>query len=166
MSLRSDHPHSPAARPARLNLLLSCGSWRSDSAVKQLPQLLEPMGVHAIRVNCGREAEQVITSTPIHIAVVDMAIPLTDTESTEPCGPRILQLLRRITPNPPTVLVRPAQAESRASSRSLSQALKEGAFAVVDRPLHMESMLDIMHRILKRHYKDTWPTDGQSPTNN
>lgn len=154
-------PEKANGRPAaRLNLLLSYGGWREGSAVDQLPQLLSPLGIHSIRVHSGEEAAEIINSTSIHIAVVDLAIPLhrrrEDKSPEVPSGPRVLQLLRRLEEPPPTVVVRPPQA-TRESARTLSDALREGAFAVLDRPLQLETMLEVMRRVLRRYYSDHWP---------
>lgn len=146
----------------RLNLLLSYGGWDESSFAEQLPPLLDPMGISCVRVECGDEAAEVIQNMPVHIAVVDLEIPLHKAEDRTgpptPAGPRVLQMLRRLTEPPPTVVVRPPQPVTRESVRSLSQALREGAFAVLDRPVQLESMLEVMRRVLRRYYRDTWPT--------
>jgi len=46
---------------------------------------------------------------------------------------------------------------ARESARSLSAALREGAFAVLDRPIDLEMILEVMRRILRKHYADVWP---------
>ena len=154
---------APAEVPAgaRLNLLLSYGGWREGTAVDQLPHLLTPLGIHSIRVHSGEEAAEVISNTSIHIAVVDLAIPLhrrrEEKTPDNPSGPRVLQLLRRLEEPPPTVVVRPPQAAARESARTLSDALRAGAFAVHDRPVNLEVMLEVMRRVLRRHYADHWP---------
>lgn len=167
MMLQPDQPEWMARRPddvedasgSRLNLLLSCGSWRDHTAVDQLPRLLDPMGIHSIRVESGEEAAQVIQVAAIHIAVVDLSIPFRRAAA-DPvaCGHRILQLLRHLDEPPPTVVVRPSSPSKRDRDRSLSRALREGAFAVLDRPVELESMLEVLRRILTRHFSDTWPT--------
>jgi CheY-like chemotaxis protein len=172
MILRRDQSDSTGDSPLpdsreqgvhRLNLLLSYGGWRQENAIDQLPRLLTPMGISAIRVNSGEEAAEIIQTTPVHIAVVDLAIPLhrrddsTTTRSDTPGGSRILQLLRRMPQPPPTVVVRPPQSAARESTRTLSEALREGAFAVLDRPINLETMLEVMRRILRRCYADNWP---------
>jgi DNA-binding response OmpR family regulator len=158
MMVRQDEP---AARrresPTRLNLLLSCGQGQEDPAVEQLPRLLAPMGIHAIRTTTGEGAAEVITRNPIHIAVVDLTIPLVPTAPLKASGPRVLQLLRRLEQPPPTVVIRPRQPVARDSARGLAAALREGAFAVLDRPIHLEIMLEVLRRILRRHYADVWP---------
>jgi hypothetical protein len=35
--------------------------------------------------------------------------------------------------------------------------LREGAFAVLDQPVNLESMLEVLRRIVRRHYSDAWP---------
>ena len=146
---------------SRLNLLLSYGGWREHAAVKQLPRLLEPMGIRALEADTGEEATSLIEHQPVHIAVVDLEIPLNATANRqEPAGPRILQLLRRLDQPPPTIVIRPRQASNRQDARQLTASLREGAFAVIDRPLQLETILDTLRRVLRRHYQDTWPALG------
>ncbi len=159
-------------KPGRLNLLLSYAGWQDQNWANQLPCLLEPLGISSIRVNSGAEAAQVISQHPIHIAVVDLRLPLE--EATSPRGAeddlmpqedateggmRILQLLRRLDSPPPTVVVRPPadRQHQRMHQRTLNQALREGAFAVMDVPVPMEQLLETMRRILKRYYQNMWP---------
>jgi DNA-binding response OmpR family regulator len=158
MMVRHDQPEA-RSRPtgSRLNLLLSLGRGEEGPAMQQLPRLLAPMGIRSIRVTTGEGAARVIGDYPIHIAVVDVMIPLLATASSKAGGARILQLLRRLEQPPPTVVIRPRQPVARDSARGLAAALREGAFAVVDRPIHLETMLEVMRRILRRHYEDVWP---------
>ena len=155
--------HHPGRENPRLNLLLSLAAWRQGTALDQLPSLLAPLGIQSIKTTSGEEAAEVIQRFTVHIAVVDLAIPLeresestTKPPSTE-AGPRLLQLLRRLEAPPPTVVVRPPQPESRQSARGLREALSEGAFAVLDQPVNLESLLEVLRRILRRHYADGWP---------
>ncbi|MBC7835143.1 MAG: hypothetical protein H7Y88_08580 [Phycisphaerales bacterium] len=164
------HPANPApactprALPGgRLNLLLSCASWR-DSWADRIPQLLEPMGVSSLRARSAREAERTIRSVPVHIAIVDLGIPLDQDAGSSPAsppaeeaGPRILELLRRLECPPPTVVVKGPRT-TRDNTRSLSVALRCDAFAVVDRAAaDLELMLEVLRRVLRRHYQDRWP---------
>jgi DNA-binding response OmpR family regulator len=173
MMLRGDHPDLPPADAAkcgkegsRLNLLLSYGGWRAESFADQLPRLLTPLGINSIRVDTGEEAERVIRTYAVHIAVVDLAIPLRKSDDVPRAAPtllteggsRMLQLLRRLESPPPMVVIRPPAASARESVRSLLESLREGAFAVLDRPVDLENMLEVMRRILRRHYADCWPT--------
>ena len=72
-------------------------------------------------------------------------------------GARVLQILRRLEQPPPTVVVRPPQPSAREAVRGLQNMLQEGAFAVIDRPFPVESMLELLRRILQRHYANVWP---------
>ncbi len=152
----------------RLNLLLTCGSWRKDTMVRQLPRLLEPFGIRSLRAETGEEALQMIDEQDIHIAIVDLSIPLKSGEGIKrPGGERVLQLLRRMTPQPPTIVIRPRQSTARENARSLARSLQEGAFTVVDRPAMLETLLDALHRAMKRHYAGRWPaTTRWNPTTN
>jgi DNA-binding NtrC family response regulator len=142
---------------SRLNLLLSAAERRQDTILDQLPCLLAPMGIQIIRVGSGTGAARVISDRPIHIAVVDMLVPLGDDPASGAGGARVLQLLRRLDQPPPTVVIRPRQAVARESARGLAAALREGAFAVLDQPIHLEALLQVMRRIIHRHYADVWP---------
>ncbi len=155
-------PTTPQIPPQeRLNLLLTCGSWRDDSPIRQLPQLLGPFGIRSLTANNGEEAVRMIENSDIHIAIVDLAIPLSEgVTSSKPGGERVLQLLRRLQPHPPTIVIRPRQASVRENARSLARSLQEGAFTVVDRPAVLETLLDALHRVLRRHYANRWPLQG------
>lgn len=149
-------------------MLLSCGSWRKgESWADHLPRLLEPMGVLTVRVHSGREATRALAAgQPFHIAVVDLALPIEGAPApaapdAEEGGPRILQLLARLEAPPPTIVVKRALTQ-RDDARQLAEALRLGAFAVVDRPVNMELMLEIFRRVLHRHYHDRWPGGGPS----
>jgi CheY-like chemotaxis protein len=158
----------------RLNLLLShAPAARHEAATFHLlPPLLSPMGIRTIEVESGEDAAEAIRTQPIHIAVIDFAVPLARHQPAPPSAPavaagggpgapggaRVLQLLRRLQQPPPTVIVRPPQHSFREHARSLSDALREGAFAVLDRPVNIEMMLEVMRRILHRHYAGHWPS--------
>lgn len=150
----------------RLNLLLSDASRPDQSWADRLPPLLAPMGVRTVRAHSGREASEVIRATPIHMAVVDLALPL-DTGSAEDGGLRLLELLQRTESRPPTIVIRRART-AREASRESMRALLADAFAVVDRPSHhrdVELLLEVLRRVLARHYRGQWPgaNPGASP---
>lgn len=164
LDLASD-PGSPPGRSSRgqssqpsgrLNLLLSYGGWRHTSWADQLPTLLEPLGVRAWRATSGSQAANIIKEVPVHIALVDLSLPITEeAASPEEGGERLLQLLARLPKPPPTVVVR--RRTSREGDRVLATALSAGVFAVVDRPVHLETVLETMRRVLSRHYAGRWP---------
>ena len=143
----------PAKKPLRL--MLSYGGWEQENFAEQLPRLLQPQGIDCLRVDSANEATDLLGTSPVHIAVVDLRIPF-DEGQAEPAGQRVLQLLRRLDQPPPTVVVRARQATQRASARGLSTALREGAFTVMDGPVKLEPMLETLHRIVRRHYANHW----------
>jgi len=144
----------------RLNLLLSYAGWRDESWADRLPRLLEPMGVRSHRAASAREATRVIETIPIHVAVVDLALPFDiPCERAEEAGPRLLELLARTATHPPTVVVKRSRT-IRDDRRELAAALRAGAFAVIDRPddtRDLETMLDVLRRVLTRYYRGRWP---------
>lgn len=169
MVLRDEHipmddPSREAEPGSRLNLLLSYGGWREESMVDQLPRLLNPMGIRSYRAETGEEAEEIIRTYQVHIAVVDLTIPLKKSDQqlptssrVSPGGFRMLQILRRLEQPPPTIVIRPPDPSARQRARMLAESLREGAFAVLDRPVAIEHILDVLRRVLRRHYADVWP---------
>ena len=146
----------------RLNLLLSYAGWQEDSWADHLPRLLEPFGVAAWRADSAHEATTLIRRMPVHIAVVDLSMPLARTseqqqDTIEAAGLRVLELLARLDQPPPTVVVNRRRTR-REESRQLATALEAGVFAVLEPPVRVETALEVMRRVLRRHYADRWPT--------
>lgn len=160
----------PGACGGRLNLLLSYAGWQAESWADALPRMLEPMGVRSHRAQDGRQATKVIQSTPIHIAVVDLGLPLeatgdpvADASASAPdldeCGPKLLEMLARGERPPPTIAVKRARS-ARDDAREMGIALRLGVFAVVDRPRHasdVDVLLEVLRRALGRYYQGRWP---------
>lgn len=158
---RPDDCQPPAG--GRLNLLLSAAgpvAWRDEAWADMLPSLLKPMGVQTWRVRSGREAAKLLQNTPVHIALVDLTLPLDDDApgpGVPEGGPKLLELLSRLASPPPTVVVKHGRSQ-KEDARTLASVLRAGAFAVLERPVHIETALEVMRRILCRHYSGRWPT--------
>jgi DNA-binding NarL/FixJ family response regulator len=126
------------------------------------------MGVHSVRARSARQAEKVIRTVPVHIAVVDLGLPLDECCSptktvAEEAGPRVLDLLARLDAPPPTVVVKGTRT-ARDTHRELAAALRSGAFAVVDRgSVDVELMLEVLRRCLHRFYRGRWPGGNEPP---
>jgi DNA-binding NtrC family response regulator len=150
----------------RLNLLLTHGGWQTDSWADRLPRLLEPLGVQAWRAGTGREATRIIQEVPVHLAVIDLSLPLDATpgqaDEAEEAGNRVLDLLVRLDQPPPTVVITRPRS-SRENARQMACALRAGVFAVIQPPVHLETALQVMQRALARFYADRWP--GGPPPN-
>jgi DNA-binding NtrC family response regulator len=163
------HPQSgdQQAQPpkGRLNLLLSYAGWQDTPWVDRLPMILYPMGIQSHIAASASAAQRVIESNPIHIAVVDLALPLgEDLGNEEEAGTRILNLLARLASPPPTVVIK-RKKTAREDTREMNAALRSGAFAVVDRPHaqpEIESLLDVLRRCMNRHYQNRWPGESSS----
>lgn len=143
----------------RLHLLLSRAGWQPDPWVDRLPRMLEPMGIQSHIAHCADAAQRVIDTNPIHIAIVDLALPLDQLSQSEESGPRLLNLLTRLASPPPIVVIK-RNRTARDDMRELNAALRAGAFAVVDRPnaqRDLESLLEVLRRCLTRHYEGRWP---------
>ena len=173
-----DHTHPDPSAPqstpkgvpgGRLHLLLSRAGWQPDPWVDRLPRMLEPMGIQSHIAHCADAAQRVIDTNQIHIAVVDLALPL-DASSQSPSeesGPRLLGLLTRMAAPPPIVVIK-RNRSNRDDMRELSAALRAGAFAVVDRPnaqRDLESLLEVLRRCLTRHYEGRWPNASNGADN-
>lgn len=167
--------HRPSAgggtgRDSHLHLLLSYAGWQPDPWIERLPRLLEPMGVRSHVAQSGRQASRLIAANPIHVAVVDLGLPLDETvnpargEEAEWAegGPRLLELLARLSEPPPVVAVKRSRTH-RDDTRDIAAALRLGAFAVVDRPhdaAGLNLMLEVLRRCLEKHYNGGWPRMG------
>lgn len=157
----------------RLNLLLSYGGCQPDPWVNRLPPLLEPMGVTSYQASTGKDATRVIQMVPIHIAVVDLGLPLDcgkteEANHAEEGGTRLLELLSRLHQPPPTIVVKRGRTH-RDDCREINAALRLGAFAVVDRPREVTDLnliLEVLRRALTRFYKGRWPDAPPNPLPN
>ncbi len=158
-----NNPNDPApadqADRRRLNVLVTD---RGERWAVQLPRLLEPQGVQALRATSYDQAIQLIEATPIHVAVVDMYLD-TDPEARPtaerlPGGLKLLQIIRRIKDRPPAVMVvRSRHFNPRIDDFVLAEALKLNAFSVLDQPVDLEQMLIVLRRALERYYDGGWP---------
>lgn len=146
-----------------LKLLLTETSWRQPGVESLLPRVLNPLGIKSLYAKDALEAQELLDQETFHVAIVDLDLPLNKTSSQKAGGDRILQLLRRLKMPPPTVVVRRNPGARRADGRELSNLLREGAFAVLDRPVDLEMMLQVLRRVLHRYYKDAWPCSGSLP---
>lgn len=156
------HPeHGGDACGGRLNLLLSYAGWEPEPWVERLPRLLEPMGIASLRAQSGREASQVLQTARVHVAVVDLGLPLDRAAgpADHDGGTRLLELLARLKEPPPVVVIKQARTR-RDESRELAAALRLGAFAAIDRPRgdhDLDVVLDVLRRVLARYYQGRWP---------
>jgi CheY-like chemotaxis protein len=129
----------------RLNVLLADerGEWQQT-----LTRLLEPQGVQTISARTGREALQLIESTPIHVAVLDQQMPQLG-------GLQVIRLMREMQKAPPAILV-----ANQVTNTLLHDALGMQVFSVLAKPIDLNVLLDTLARVLRRHYESRWPSDA------
>ena len=143
----------------RFNVLLTEDRTREDEHwTRQLPRLLEPLGVQAQIASTAKEALDAADRTPFHAAVVDLYTPLAPgkTASGDAGGLWLLQVMHRREQRPPVVMVN-SQTTRRHTVRLLNDALRLGAFSVVNRPVHVDALLHVIARLLQRHHEGRWP---------
>jgi DNA-binding response OmpR family regulator len=147
-------------RGPRLNLLLT--EQQSDSPEhwsRQLPRLLRAQGVQPYLARTGREAFDLAEQVPIHAALIDLATPLGEAEnqSDAPGGLSLLELLRRRPERPPAIVINTRAYSQQQLQRLMNEALRRGAFTVVNRPADLEALLSVIQRVVDRRYQGHWP---------
>ena len=146
----------------RLNMLLSD---RGQQWASQLPCLLEPQGVRTLRADSVTASVKLIHRDPIHIAVIDMALPMqvgqADPQAAAaPGGICLLKEIRRLAQRPRAIVaVRDRRFDPRIDDPILIEALKLNVFSVLDEPVEIEQILGVLRRALERHYQGRWPAE-------
>lgn len=158
--IEPDPAESNTGEGKRLNVMVTD---RGERWAMQLPQLLEPQGVHAYRARSADEAVDLIRTRPIHVAVVDMYLDADPDEQPRPNrlpgGLKLLQLIQRLPARPPAVMVvRNRHFDPRIDNFVLTEALKLNAFSVLDQPVNLEQMLSTLRRAIERYFGGRWPT--------
>jgi len=160
-SFEQDDLH--ARRRGRFNVLLTRDREQNiEHWTQQLPRLMEPLGVEAYVATSGREALELAASHPIHAALIDLATPADPRPGQgTPGGIWLLEVLARRPRKPPVVVVNTRTFTPGSAQRYLSQALRLGAFSVIDQPSELNQLLAVIQRILDRHHRGQWPADDE-----
>jgi DNA-binding response OmpR family regulator len=152
---------------ARLNLLLTEHRQQApEHWARQLPRLLASHGIEPYTVSTGREAFDLAERVPIHAALIDLATPLGERrQQPEEAfgGLSLLELLRRMPDQPPVVVINSRAYSERQLQRLLNEALRRGAFSVIDRPRDLEALLAAIQRMIDRRYHGHWPAQSDHP---
>ena len=153
-------PHRESHPESRFTVLLTEDREHAvEHWTHQLPRLLQPQGVQAYVARTGQEALELAKQVPVHAAVIDLLTPADERSGTgrAPGGLWLLELLRRSPQRPPVVLVSNPTYSQRQLQRYLNEALRLGAFSVINRPVELEALLESIRRLIDRRYKGTWP---------
>jgi CheY-like chemotaxis protein len=132
-----------AVPASRLTVLLADEQESWHSTVRGL---LEPQGVQTLSARTGREALDLIQTKPIHVAVLDQAMP-------QMGGMQVIRLMREMPGAPPAILL-----TSQLTNHLLQEALGMHVFTVLSKPVDFNLLLDALARVLRRHHESRWPT--------
>jgi two-component system sensor histidine kinase RpfC len=142
-----------ASHPGRFKVLLANEQEGWHQTVRRL---LEPQGVQTLSARSGREALELIESTPVHVAVLDMQMPQLG-------GLQVVRMMREVQQArgkgsvvPPAILL-----ANDLNSHLLREALAMHVFSVLSKPVDFNVLLDSLARVLKRYHASRWP-GGQS----
>jgi CheY-like chemotaxis protein len=157
-------PQSHTAGQGRFNVLLTEDREHAiEHWTRQLPRLLKPQGVTAYVARTGREAVEIVETVQMHAALIDLSTPADENEPATirglptPGGLWLLEVLRRLPNHPPVVVVNSHALTPRQIHRFLNEALRKGAFSVVNRPVQLEDLLAVIRRLVDRQYDGAWP---------
>jgi len=110
--------------------------------------LLEPQGVQTVLARSGREALDVIETTPLHAVVLDTQMPGLG-------GLQVIKLMRELRKSIPAILL-----ADRLSNYLLREALGMQVFSVLSKPVDFNVLLDALARVLKRYHENRWPSES------
>ena len=168
-------PDAGFRRPSggRFNVLLTEDRARPEEHwTRQFPRLMQPLGVQAHLATSAREALDLADRVTFHAAFVDLATPKerpnADAGTTAPPvsaaggdrsggGLWLLQVLQRRAQRPPVIVIN-SRATQKQAARLLNEALRLGAFSVVNRPADPRPLLAVIQRLLDRHHQGQWPS--------
>lgn len=128
--------------PNRFTVLLADAQdpWHAT-----VSQLLAPQGVQTVSVRSGREALDLIETTPVHVAVLDVDMPGLG-------GLQVVKRMQQLNAAPPAILL----ARS-LSAQLMHEALGMRVFSVLGKPVDFNVLLDSLARVMRRHYMGRWP---------
>ena len=115
-------------------------------------RLLEPQGVQTLSARSGREALELIESTPVHVAVLDVQMPQLG-------GMQVVRMMRDLRQRDPRKGEVPAAIllANDLNSHLLREALAMHVFSVLSKPVDFNVLLDALARVLRRYHASRWP---------
>lgn len=145
----------------RFNILLTEDRDRPlEHWTRQFPRLMRPLGVEAHLATTGRQALELSEQITFHAAFIDLATPKDATSvhagGNSGGGLWLLEVMQRQAQHPPVVVVN-SRATRQQAVRLLNEALRLGAFSVVNRPDNLTPLLNVIQRLLNRHHQGQWP---------
>lgn len=120
-----------------VNVLASEANWAWPVALRRL---FTPRGVNLLVAENAGDFVNVISSTRIHTTIVDM-----DSERSN--GWATVKIIRMNYPLLPCILL-----TSKVDQDVLGRALGLGAFGVVDKPVDMDVLQQLLNRLFRKKY--------------
>jgi two-component system sensor histidine kinase RpfC len=141
----------------RLTVLLANDQEQWHALVRDL---LAPQGVQTVSARTGREAVEILETTPVHLAVLDAQMPQLG-------GLQVIKIVRdhlgrQSRTAPPAILL-----ANQLTTHLLHDALAMHFFSVLAKPVDPNLLLDSMARVLNRYHQNRWPAPpipGTPPT--
>jgi len=109
------------------------------SSREPLTLLLRKSGYHVIGASTGHEALQLLASEPFNIVITDLFLPDSN-------GIDILKEVKRLSSTMEVILI-----TGFASAETAVQAMKEGAFDYITKPLNLEELKIILAKAIEKH---------------
>ena len=123
-----------------VNVLASAADWAWPQALRDI---FQPRGVNLLVAQDAGEFVHIIANRRIHTTIVDM-------ESGRSGGLTTIRLIRMEHPLLPCILL-----TSNADPEVLGKALQLDVFGVVGKPVNMDVLRELLHRLfLKRYNSD------------
>jgi len=120
-----------------VNVLVSDANWAWPEAVRSI---FAPRGVNLLMARMPQEFVNVLEQKRIHTTIIDM-----DSEISN--GLATIRIIRMGYPLLPCILL-----TSTASRSLLDRALKLDVFSVVDKPVDMDVLRDLLNRLFVKKY--------------
>ncbi len=126
-----------AVQPAQINVLASDENWAWPVALRRL---FEPRGINLLVAKDTDEFVNVLARKRIHTAIVDMDRPGVALAT--------IKVIRMDFPQVPCVVLK-----SRPGSDLLQQVLQLDVFGVVDKPVDMIILQQLLNRLFIKRYE-------------
>ena len=134
--LQSDFANATLDRSDEVNVLASQADWDWPGAVRDI---FRPRGVNLLVADSTNDIVNVLRHRRIRTAIVD-----TDREQT---GLWTLKIIRLESPSIPCILL-----ASNATRSILDEALRLDVFSVIDKPVDMRILKDLLNRLFVKRY--------------
>ncbi|MCU0916098.1 MAG: response regulator [Planctomycetes bacterium] len=125
------------SQSAEVNVLASAAGWAWPQAVRDI---FKPRGVNLLMAEKASDFVSIIANTRIHTTIVDV-------DADRPTGLATVKIIRLGYPTVPCILL-----TSRTDRDMLCRALQLDVFAVVGKPVNLDILQELLHRLFLKRY--------------